>query len=155
MALPVDFLAHRDLSWEFSFKMQNLPMPPSLNNSYMNVRGVGRVATKELINFRTALRVWEFDKKDVNAYLASKLRDRVIRVDLKFYFAKKSVITKLNSVKKNDVSNRIKAIEDGLCSIFDTDDKYVFTIAAHKMLSCDDNEYVDAEVYVLAENTML
>jgi hypothetical protein len=129
--------------------MKNLPMPPSLNNSYINVRGVGRVASKELINYKTALRVWGFDKQDVSYYLAKQLRDQLIRIDLKFFFARKRVITKLNTVKKNDVSNRIKAIEDGLCSIFDTDDKYVFSITAEKMISPDDNEFVNAEIYVL------
>jgi len=63
---------------------------------------------------------------------------------LKFYFTFKDLFTKKNEIKRLDVSNRIKLIEDQLAEHLGIDDRYFFKVTAEKILG--DDRSVDAEV---------
>ncbi len=147
MGSPFDLYITCDSEWGLTHSFQNLPMPPSLNRCYRNVRGIGRVATGELTDFKAEMMLWGHrNKKDIEA-VSKKLQSSIFRLDLNFFMKRTNLVTQKNSVKRNDVSNRIKAIEDGLCKLLLTDDKYVFSLTARKILS-ESDEYVNADVYL-------
>jgi Holliday junction resolvase RusA-like endonuclease len=91
-----------------SFRLE-LPLPPSLNTSYRNVAGVGRVKTNALKNWR----------KDATGYYLLAKRD-IQKVSGPFNFW-----MRVPESMRGDISNRGKAAEDFLVSMQAIpDDKY-------------------------------
>jgi len=70
--------------------------------------------------------------------------ERILELKLKFYFQHQDLYTKKNEVKRLDVTNRIKIIEDQLAQHIGIDDRYFFKVTAEKILG--DHQYVNAEI---------
>lgn len=111
--------------------ISNFPLPPSANKLYRNVTGVGRVATKELRDYRKMVDQW------AGAY--SKYRtifkeicdtkwkgNQTFKIDCFFVLKHERIWTKDNRPKRLDASNWIKACHDALADFLGIDDKQIW-----------------------------
>lgn len=132
--------------------LKNLPMPPSSNNLYATIMIKGRpvrVKSKGLRMFEKEMAEWAMTHREslnLAKEFAKKLqKGQVIEVHKKFIFNRSSIITLKNKPKKNDTSNRIKAIEDTLAKLIGIDDSYFWSGSYDKVGSTLEiqREFVD------------
>lgn len=116
----------------------DFPLPPSMNELYSNVPGVGRVATKELKEYRNTVAKWSFANAKYRQ-LFEKIRDeewndaQIFKIDTYFIFKHSRIWTKDNKPKRLDASNRIKACHDYLCDFLGIDDKQIWNCSVEKV----------------------
>jgi hypothetical protein len=127
------------------YTLLRFPMSPSSNKLYASVRGrliksaSGR--TYELTCNTYAALNWS------NVVSIRKaVHKKTIRVDYDFVFSRSSLFTKSGSVKKLDYANRIKAAQDQLCEMIETDDSMVVSGFCRKSVSFDDREYINIKI---------
>lgn len=124
---------------------EGLPMPPSSNNQYIQ-RGRFRVPSLELREFKA-----EFERvareREIAFSKAAKLIAEwgALEVHCVFYFPFEKLFTKKSTVKRLDVSNRIKAIHDCLSDAIKRDDADFFLISAEKRVT-EEEAYVDVTI---------
>lgn len=98
-----------------------LPLPPSVNNAYVNVPGRGRVPSKNLTQFKRDAAnvlavqrvVWPFEPGERLA----------VRID---------VFLRPQDLNRRDVDNCAKAAIDAVASKFKFNDTIVFSVTAEK-----------------------
>jgi len=120
-----------------SILIQNFPLPPSENAMYRNLPRVGRVATKELQDYRRECEFWGLANKKYRDLFFSLMEENpqhVLKVDFFFVFKRERLWTKQNLPKKLDASNRVKAAADQLAKFFGIDDKCFFSVSSEKVL---------------------
>jgi Holliday junction resolvase RusA-like endonuclease len=127
----------------------DLPMPPSANELYRNVMGVGRVATKELKDYKSAMKRWAF----ANNYLVREIADvvakwRFIDVSANFHFRHSRIITLDGRAKKIDTSNRLKALHDSLAEALGIDDKVFWNVHAKKLVLREETMTEHVDIYL-------
>jgi len=125
--------------------IHSYPLPPSENKIYANVPGVGRVATKELKNYRKECIDYALKNhtmfKEVHRMRISEWKEfDHFKVDYFFTFKRERLYNKQGGIKKLDVANRIKACQDCLFASLGMDDKVVWASSVEKM--CGENEGV-------------
>ena len=111
-------------------QIENLPIPPTINSAYVNLNRSGfkgRCKSSKYILFDLAFRRSIFGTKRPQIPVDAK-----IELHLEFCFQSKNLYTKDNRIKRNDVSNRIKIIEDSLAAYFGFNDCQVFKVIAEK-----------------------
>lgn len=127
--------------------LHGLPMPPSVNGIYVNnpkTRGrfksaAGKAFDSEIEGYRL-----------VHSHTLRQFRRGTLyRVRLTFFLPLEKLMTKDGAVKKLDVSNRIKPIEDAICKLLDIDDKDIVEVVAYKTLSRTGFAFVDATIFTL------
>ena len=127
------------------------PMPPTLNKSYINTNKGRRLTThakktKETITKVVALYLL---KNDINT---SKLKNSKLFLRVDFYF--KNVENKgwpkkaKNRYKKNDISNRLKLLEDAVSDAVGIDDSNTFEITLTKNQHRQEKCHVQLEVEI-------
>lgn len=119
-----------------SILIQNFPLPPSENAMYRNLPRVGRVATKELQDYRRECEFWGLANKKYRDLFFSLMEENpqyVLKVDFFFVFKRKRLWTKQNLPKKLDASNRVKAAADQLAKFLGIDDKCFFSVSSEKV----------------------
>jgi hypothetical protein len=121
-----------------SFTINGFPMPPSVNQLYAWSPRAGRMVKSKLCGaYERTVGKWILTNgsqleqlrlftKDLGAY--------VFDVDAMFYMERKAIICKDGKPKKNDTSNRIKALHDVLSSIVGVDDSYFWSLSADKQV---------------------
>lgn len=108
-----------------SVVLTHMPLSPSINEAYANNfrSGRGRFKTKEYKSYESAMKLWSLKNhqviKQAKAFLADKA---FLSVSAIFYFPYERVLTKKNLSKRQDVTNRVKTLEDVLCKILEIDD---------------------------------
>lgn len=129
-----------------SFTLTGFPMPPSVNHLYGWSPGAGRLVKSKLCtNYERTVGKWvltnqaQLEKlrlftKDLGAY--------VFDVAAMFHMERSSIICLNGKPKKNDTSNRIKALHDVLSSIVGVDDSYFWSLSADKQAT-DNKPFVD------------
>lgn len=132
-------------------KFHGMPFPPTTNNLFKNFVRNGkmlRVTTDDYKEYKKEFAEVISDKKyekSINKVQSYVEQNYTLKLSLTFYFNRKQVFCKDGSLKKNDVTNRIKAIEDCLCDALGIDDKQFFFVSCAKMYT-DGEAYVDVEV---------
>ncbi len=127
--------------------LSRFPCPPSVNRLY--IYGNRRVQkSNEYRNYETEVAFWRSanpDQVKKAAEFAKHLGDQVIHVDATFHMLRKNVLCKNGKPKKNDTSNRIKALHDVIsASIIEIDDSYFFSGSFDKVaIDGDGDEFVD------------
>jgi hypothetical protein len=133
-------------------------MPPTANRMYLPIRGrmilsnVGRQFKQDIEWYRVAnrLQVQEISEHCVRAVQSGQL----LCIDREFFFQRSTIFTKKGEVKRHDLTNKIKALDDGLSSILQVDDRYIFKCSSTKQISPDPlREYVDVKVSFLDIST--
>mgnify|MGYP001606455229 FL=1 len=116
--------------------------------AYRNLNGVGRVATKDLRNYRDDMQAWSIINHAKIVHTKLLVKNQILRLDFTYYLNERKLFCKDKSPKRFDVSNRIKLIEDSLCHHLGTDDKFVWEITAIKeAINNKDTERVSATVF--------
>jgi len=121
-----------------------LPMPPQSNNMYVGARLGRRFPSKQLTAFKSQIQLIKLGMKldEDQKGFKTQFINIPIKLHRKFYFHYSSVFTKKNTVKRMDVSNRIKACDDALEVLFGIDDAYVFFASEEKCISTTDEAFV-------------
>jgi Holliday junction resolvase RusA-like endonuclease len=110
--------------------LPNIPFPPSVNAAYAYSRYKDRlVRSKSHCSYEREFQVWRANHRQLLRDAGNALRGHRLRLDLAFYCA---TDTKSGDVRKLDVSNRIKLVEDQLSRALGIDDSYIFVITAVK-----------------------
>lgn len=125
------------------YKLTNLPMPPTQNDSYMPMvmRGTGRarlIPQKGLKDFHAAMEEW----KKKNVLFVGKGREQIrdwlmhgnmLSLQIFVCFPLERIWTQDAKVRKFDATNRIKPLEDQLSELFQVDDSYFFKVSVEKI----------------------
>jgi len=131
------------------YMIYNIPMPPTVNKSYSS-SVVASVNHKYGKTIRYASYDLKMYKNKIHAYLMQhkysfealfceldsrlKEKENLISVDRVFCFHPKAIFRKDGFAKRNDVTNRIKALDDALEHLTGIDDKMFFKGSETKTL---------------------
>jgi len=126
---------------------KNLPMSPSSNQLYASVRG-RLIKSSEGRNYALKMHIWAQRHKSTIDKLKEILRGKTLRVDCAFYFPKSKLITKKNTLKRIDWSNRIKLVHDCLSDAIGVDDSHFISGYCCKKISDNDESYIDITISV-------
>lgn len=112
----------------FPIEIKGFPLPPSANALYLNIPGRGRCKSAALTKYESDVRFWCL-RNQHQMNLARELTIGVgpgvfLKVSKMFFMKKKSILKKDGTPKRNDTSNRIKALEDVLSKLLGIDDKW-------------------------------
>lgn len=127
-------------------KLVNLPIPVSTNQLYKNRIG-GRCKTDKYKEYEIEFSNWAlFFRKQVKEAMDTLIKDDYCELSLKltYYIPRSRLYTRAGSIKRYDLSNRVKAIEDKLFAVLGWDDSCVFKLVLEKVVS--DRDCVDVEI---------
>lgn len=128
-----------------SVAITGFPMPPSVNALYAHVSG-RTVKTRVYRDYEQAVYHWMISngpQVDACRALVKSLDGKVLHVDAMFYMLRKSILCLNGKPKRNDTSNRLKALHDVLGSIvLLIDDSYFWAGSFSKQI-CETKAYVD------------
>lgn len=120
--------------------LKNIPMPPSSNHIYSTIYQTGRRAkTRDALQFESDFSKWAL----VNGYKLGVLKNHLqtfnkknikLKFERKFYFLKEKIYYKDGKIKKLDVSNYIKMIDDALAKAINIDDCHIFYGSEEKLV---------------------
>lgn len=91
---------------------------------------------------------WSMSKRRLLEEIATNFKSKPLRVDCTFVFPKSRLVTKKDTLKKIDYSNRLKASMDMLAKIINIDDSYFVCGMAKKACGPDDREYINIIISV-------
>lgn len=121
------------------------PMSPTSNHLYMVIRG-RLVKSSEGRLYLQKVGQWYSKNKSAVDKLKAILRDRTLRVDCAFYFPRSKLLTKKNTLKKLDATNRFKALHDALSQVIGVDDSHFISGYFEKRISENDESYVEITI---------
>lgn len=129
-------------------KISGIPMPPQSNHMYATSRRGHRFASKDLCGFKEAINAIMFLKREDLEDVRRKLQNLLtynssLKIERFYYFLYERIYTKDGRPKKMDVSNRIKALDDGISTMIGVDDSWFFQGSEYKIASPKRHEYVD------------
>lgn len=131
------------------FEIKGFPMPPSANALYANGKYGGRFKSIKYREYEETVRLWCRDYQHILRTARNLINNlshgEVLHVERSFYHQKGKIITKDGKPRKNDTSNRIKALDDVLSEILGTDDSLFWSGTYYKHASTHEalGEYVD------------
>lgn len=106
------------------------PLPPSANALYANF-GKRRIKTAVYKQFEQAARFWLLrNSRQIDEARSLTLETgprKFIHIDTVFFMLRKNIICKDGTPKRNDTSNRLKALHDVLAQILGLDDCWFFS----------------------------
>lgn len=120
------------------FILNNLPMPPTANRLYLPING-RFIPSPELKMFKKKMELYGLQNKAHLREIASHCLCAIsngygLHFDRKFIFPRSKIFSKKNEPKKYDVTNRIKAIDDGISLLIGVDDKFIFESRSRKII---------------------
>jgi len=128
-------------------KITGFPFPPSANELYANHPVYGRTKTKVGNLYEKQVKFWMYKNNaqllEARINLKKLSVHDILIIDRIYYYEKKSIVTKDNRPKRNDTSNRIKALDDCLSDMLMIDDCYFFNGSHVKKISANGEKYVD------------
>lgn len=118
------------------FEFLSLPLPPSENNLYINIKGRGgRVKGPGYRAYEAEYQAWEWEwfkpLRDASKILLEN-GSQPLSITLTFRFLYSQIYTLKGAVKKMDVSNRLKAPIDLLSRSLGIDDSSYFKVSCEK-----------------------
>lgn len=134
-----------------TLKIDNVPMPPSVNALYFT-KGSRRILTTEG-------RIYKDSIKEMMANIAAKQHSyditlENIRLSVSYDFFFKNIESKSwkagkskNRFRKIDISNRVKVLEDGIVEGLGIDDTQFMQVNLIKLQTDGDTEYVNIKLY--------
>lgn len=114
--------------------LNGLPLPPSENHLYVNVRRVGRVKGPDYRRYEEAFYFWSLkNQKAIIAAIIALDGTKELSLRISFRFLRERLYTKKNAIKKMDVTNRLKAFIDLLSLHLKIDDSRFFNVYCEKV----------------------
>ncbi len=132
-------------------EIKNFPMPPSANSLYKNIAS-GRAKTEKYLQYEQQVKIWTYkygyQLTTARLYIQDRNPGEVFHLERTFYFHQESILTKKMTPKKNDTSNRIKALDDVLGQLLGIDDSHFWDGEFKKRVSKHPafGEYVDIKI---------
>lgn len=120
-------------------EIEDYPFPPSENSIYSH-NGRYRFANKLLINYQNECKIWFYVNNPSVKFIREFVKGKKIKITATFFYEYSMVYTKYGSVKKQDVTNRVKCFLDCLCQMLDIDDSTVFEFTAIKAICPSDKK---------------
>jgi Holliday junction resolvase RusA-like endonuclease len=124
-----------------------IPMPPTSNKMYAMWRRGSKtyhVPSPELKAFQRKMESYVITEDKIDLVRAMK---GPLSIECFFFFRRERLYTKKDTIKKLDVSNRIKALHDCLCKRLGIDDSLFFEVYAMKMPNlATSTEYVEVDI---------
>lgn len=124
--------------------LQRFPMPPTANHLYSTLaprpgkKFGARTKSKYYLAFLRSAQTWAMiNHHEVRAardYVSKCKPGRFLRIDCQFHFLEREIFTKEYLPRKNDTSNRTKALHDALSDILHIDDSYFWTHSGTKVI---------------------
>jgi Holliday junction resolvase RusA-like endonuclease len=117
------------------FELSINGLPPSVNKMYANMKWGGRIKSKEAYRWEGLVKGVVFQKlREYLPYLR-KQKNRALKLELYFYRPTWHCTTKKLSqqFKKEDISNKIKAIEDSFMKAIGLDDSQIVELIVKKV----------------------
>lgn len=117
-------------------ELRDIPIPPSENQLYRNVPMRGRVKAQGYRDYESQFFAWCFENKQ--ALLSAKNTIQLLeasqrlRLRLDFKFLESRLISKKGSMKRLDVTNRLKCLIDLVCFQLGFDDSRFFEVHCKK-----------------------
>lgn len=121
------------------------PMSVSSNQLYASVNG-RLIKSDAGRNYSLQVHAWAQKNKSTIDKLKAILRGKTLRVDCAFFFPKSKLVTKKNTLKRIDWSNRIKLVHDNLADLIEVDDSHFISGYCCKKISDNDESYVDITI---------
>lgn len=128
-----------------SVKLHKWPMPMTSNHLYIVSRG-RLIKSNEARKYSNSCLHWGMQNRGTINKLREILKDKTLRVDCCFVFPRSKLITKKNTLKKIDYSNRLKQLHDELSKMIGVDDSHFVSGYCQKMVG--DDSYVDITISV-------
>lgn len=123
--------------------LTGLPMPPSINGAFVNLPGRGRCKSRIYLDFEVSFRRWAIINRQARSRLQPK-PNYPLKLILVFRLHRSRIFSKKGEIKRFDISNRIKVIEDKICEFLDIDDSIFWKVSAEKVeIPADTLEGVD------------
>ena len=128
--------------------LSGLPVPPTVNSAFFNVPGRGRSKSASYFAFDAEINRWIYSNRTQIFAAKKALQDcrakqSRLTLSLLFYLHRSRLIAKNGNVKRFDVSNRIKALEDKVSHLLEIDDSFFWKISAEKLdIPADEQESV-------------
>jgi Holliday junction resolvase RusA-like endonuclease len=123
-----------------------MPVPPSVNNCYMPLPNGGRCRNKLYKDFAKKFDDWAvINYQSVNRVKKMIKPWRKVGLVLTFSLPESKIYTKTGTIKKYDISNRIKVIEDAISNLICLDDSNFWEIKAIKTVG--ETEGVSGKFY--------
>lgn len=127
----------------FLYSFAELPLPPSENQLYRNVPRVGRVKTQAYKDYQGEFEAWAW-----KYYRQLKEAQRIVEphpmlsliIDFQFFYPR--LFCKDGSVKKMDVTNRLKCFLDLLSNHLHIDDSRFFQVSCQKSVGLTEGAFV-------------
>lgn len=116
--------------------LTRLPIPPTSNRFLIPAHG-RLIKSPEARRYETTMRVYELKYFKQIEQIRELFAGKTIRVDRYFVFDKARVISKKQTIKRLDTSNRIKILDDCISKLIGIDDCHFICGVAEK-LWCED-----------------
>lgn len=113
--------------------LKRFPLPPSSNQLYASVNG-RFIKSTEGRKYDAAVDKYAIREYKILDQFKEMIKETdVFNVDMYFVFSRDRLITKKETIKKLDATNRLKASHDGLSKIIGVDDCRFITGSYHKV----------------------
>jgi Holliday junction resolvase RusA-like endonuclease len=126
-----------------------LPLSLSVNEAYCNNfrSGKGRFKSPQYKVYENAMRVWCLKNHQVIKQAKDYLKGQdFLSVKAIFYFPYERVLTKQHKPKRQDVTNRVKTLEDVLCKILEIDDCQFWKWSLEKRVGAEPQVELSIEI---------
>lgn len=124
-------------------------VPPSVNASYAtNFKTKKRFPSKSLIAFKklfnsSSIHIFDGPTKTTLKDFLNEIRSKKLCLIVQVYFKRERLFTKDGRIKKLDISNRIKSVEDCICKAIGIDDSQIFRVVAEKCVTdCEEQTVI-------------
>lgn len=139
------------LSENHLLQLSKLPIPPT-SNRYLMPAQSRLIKTPEARRYESGIQIYGLKFFRQIEAIKKAFQDKTLCVDYYFIFHKSRVLTKKDTMKRLDVANRVKIIQDCVSKLVEIDDCY-FVSGKIEKLWCDDAK--DEQVIVVfSEATM-
>ena len=132
---------------QLSFSIKAFPSPPSVNGLYAYT-GKRVVKSKAYRVYEGNVHRWVLMNQDTIIKLRTFFTDigsYVIHIDTTFNMLGTSIVCKNGKPKRNDTSNRLKALHDVLAAVIGIDDSYFWSGSFSKIPTIAAEDFVDID----------
>lgn len=132
---------------EAEYTITNFPVPPSVNKLYAHIPhngGMRMIKTRDYRDYERLVYLWLTNNRDQvkgTRDLVRAIGEQVLHVDSTFHMGRGEIVCKNGKPKRNDTSNRLKALHDVLSSVIvGIDDCYFWSGSFSKVVIENEKE---------------
>lgn len=132
--------------------LKKFPLSPSSNQLYTSVRG-RLIKSSEGRRYDSLVEIYRLRELNIiDEWKKTVKPEDVFHIDMYFVFLRERLITKKETIKKLDATNRLKSSHDGLSKILDIDDSRFVTGSFNKVYTRFSHE---EQIIILVKKTAM